>query len=197
MSGNVTPSMLNKVLEHGKHVEKLAGALFTSLSPLHGLGAFWESVLCQAALYHDIGWLQGEEGHHKSSGKLLRATCVPLAAEVQRPFVALVARYHKGALPCVRHKRFAALTAQAQNAVFALCAILRLADALDFTHTACVSGVQAENVLCDAKTPILLLLTCAQADTRVCCQAEIERVKEKSDAFSAYYKRSLVCQIQK
>lgn len=198
MSSQTNNYMLSEILEHGKHVERLAMLLFADFAPLHLLGVFWKSVLSQAALYHDIGWLKGGEGHHKHSARLLRSASIPMALEGQRPLVAFVARYHKGALPALRHRRFAALNEAEQNAVSALSAILRLADALDYTHTGCITCVQAKNVqACAAHIPITLLLTCKQANSPLCCRVEIDRVKEKSDAFSAYYKRRLMCLIEK
>jgi exopolyphosphatase/guanosine-5'-triphosphate,3'-diphosphate pyrophosphatase len=66
--------------------------------------------------------------------------------------VAQVARYHRKAPPQPDHEEFQALKASAQKSVLVLGGILRLADALDRTHTARIAGISRIKVEKDVIT---------------------------------------------
>jgi exopolyphosphatase/pppGpp-phosphohydrolase len=103
--------------------------------------------LLAAGLLHDVGKSEGEKGHHKSSCDLIRAHGSPLgwnAADLQR--AALVARFHRGALPTRRHKLLRDLLPDEQKAAIQLAAILRLANAFDATHDGHIRRVEIEKV---------------------------------------------------
>jgi CHAD domain-containing protein len=104
------------------------------------------SSLLAAALLHDVGKSEGEKGHHKTSFDLIRAHGNPLgwkAADLQR--AAIVARFHRGALPTRRHKLLRDLLPDEQKATIQLAAILRLANAFDAGHDAQVRRIQVES----------------------------------------------------
>jgi exopolyphosphatase/guanosine-5'-triphosphate,3'-diphosphate pyrophosphatase len=104
------------------------------------------SSLLAAALLHDVGKSDGQKGHHKTSLDLIRAHGNPLgwnAGELQR--AAIVARFHRGALPTRRHKLLRDLLPDEQKATIQLAAVLRLANALDAAHDGHIRRIQIES----------------------------------------------------
>jgi exopolyphosphatase/pppGpp-phosphohydrolase len=109
-------------------------------------GVSARSSLLAAALLHDVGKSEGEKGHHKTSFDLIRAHGNPLGwkpEDLQR--AAIVARFHRGALPTRRHQSLRDLLPDEQKATIQLAAILRLANALDAGHDGHIGGIQIEN----------------------------------------------------
>jgi len=135
---------------HSERVASMALQLYDGL-----LGTGWQPAvdgasgrtsLLAAALLHDVGKSKGEKGHHKASFKMIQAQGEPLgwkAAELRR--AAVVARFHRGALPSKRHKLLRDLLPTEQNGIIQLAAILRLANALDSAHDGQVRRIQVEN----------------------------------------------------
>ncbi len=104
------------------------------------------SSLLAAALLHDVGKSEGQKGHHKATFDLIRARGNPLGwkpADMQR--AAIVARFHRGALPTRRHKTLRDLLPDEQKAAIQLAAVLRLANALDAAHDGQIRRIQIEN----------------------------------------------------
>ena len=121
---------------HCRQVRDLAVALFDQLPALHRLGAAERDLLAAAALLHDIGWTVSHDKHHKHAFRLIRENQRRLAgfsaAEVE--LIANIARYHRKALPVLKHKPFAALAGSDREIVRKLAALLRVADGLDRPH---------------------------------------------------------------
>lgn len=139
--------------EHTHQVVRLALRLFDELQSLHGLGAddrFW--LQCGAML-HDIGWIEGQKAHHKTAFGLIMSAELPLP-DHERRIVALVARYHRKALPKDTHADFAALPAERQQALSVLGGLVRVADGLDRSH-----GDIVANVTCQV-TPQRIVVRC-------------------------------------
>jgi exopolyphosphatase/guanosine-5'-triphosphate,3'-diphosphate pyrophosphatase len=131
---------------HSDHVADLATQLFDALKPWHGLDSRARELLDAGALLHDIGWSQtpGGRSHHKESARLIRHHEWKHLRPDEVALVAQVARYHRRAIPEPDHEEFHALPKDAQREVLVLGGILRLADALDRTHTQRVTGVSAK-----------------------------------------------------
>ena len=103
------------------------------------------SNLQLAALLHDVGKSQGQKSHHKKSADMVLAQGAPLGwdpAEIRR--VALIARFHAGALPTKRHQALRDLLPPEQTVVIELAAVLRLANALDVSHDAHIRQLQVK-----------------------------------------------------
>jgi CHAD domain-containing protein/HD superfamily phosphodiesterase len=135
---------------HSERVASLALQLYDGLlssvwqSSIEGISA--RSSLLAAALLHDVGKSKGEKGHHKTSFDMIRAHGTPLGwrpADLQR--AAIVARFHRGALPTRKHKALRDLLPDEQKAAIQLAAILRLANALDGAHDGHIRRVQITN----------------------------------------------------
>ena len=169
-------------LAHEQQVMQLAVWLFECLRPLHALGEEEGLLLCCGALLHDIGWADGGSGHHKAALKRILATDLPPLDERQRRIVALVARYHRKALPAKKHAHYMALSPADQRIVCVLGGILRVADGLDRTHTNAVTALTCE-ITDDA-----IRLTCTTTG-----RAEAERriAQEKSDLLQATFARAV------
>jgi exopolyphosphatase/guanosine-5'-triphosphate,3'-diphosphate pyrophosphatase len=121
--------------DHGRQDARLAVRLFDLTDDLHGLDDEYRRLLYCAGLLHDIGYADGYWGHHKTSYKLILKADLPGLTAREKRIVANTARYHRGSRPKLKHKGFAALDSEDRDAVIMLCAILRLADGLDRSHT--------------------------------------------------------------
>jgi exopolyphosphatase/guanosine-5'-triphosphate,3'-diphosphate pyrophosphatase len=121
--------------EHSLQDARLAVHLFDLTIDLHHLDDRYRDLLYCAGLLHDIGYVEGYWGHHKTAYKLILKADLPGLTERESQIVANLARYHRGARPSSSHQGFAALARDDQEIVIVLCAILRLADGLDRTHT--------------------------------------------------------------
>lgn len=177
-------AVMEDSLRHGRRVAVFAATLFEDLMELHGLSDEWGHRLHHAALLHDIGFVEGKKGHHKASMRLIEENADLGLPEGERPFVALLARYHRKAWPSRRHARFAALKKRDRDALRKAAAILRIADALDYGHAGAV-GPLAVTV---RKRRVILAIQC-----RSDCTAEVRRVGEKSDLFRHVFGRKLEC----
>jgi exopolyphosphatase/guanosine-5'-triphosphate,3'-diphosphate pyrophosphatase len=123
---------------HSDHVARLALQAFDGLRSWHRLDDRQRELLHSAALLHDIGWSQTPDGrgHHKESARLIRDYAWKNLTPDEAAIVAQIARYHRKAPPQPDHAEFQALKAAAQKRVMILGGILRIADALDRTHSA-------------------------------------------------------------
>lgn len=175
---------LLEALVHGKRVAGFARELFRATQALHGLDALWGGVLDWAALLHDVGWVEGQRAHHKRSARMIRQNLVPgqdVPAEL-RAYAALVARYHRRRDPSRRQRRFAALDATEQRAVRQLAALLRLADALDYSHTGAIGKLEAR---LDGDTLVV------KVKSALGCSAELHRLESKAELFRQVYEKEV------
>jgi exopolyphosphatase/guanosine-5'-triphosphate,3'-diphosphate pyrophosphatase len=127
--------------EHSCQDARLAVQLFDLTADLHELDDEYRGLLYCAGLLHDIGYIEGYWGHHKTAYRLIMQADLPWLAERDKRIVANVARYHRGAKPKLSHKGFSALDAEDREIVMILGALLRLADGLDRGHVDAVRGL--------------------------------------------------------
>ena len=132
--------------EHSRQDARLAVQLFDLTVELHQLADEYRDLLFCAGLLHDIGYVEGYWGHHKTAYRLIMKADFPGLTLRDKRIVANVARYHRGAKPKLSHKGFAALDPDDREVVTILGALLRLADGLDRGH---VSAVQDLDVRID------------------------------------------------
>ena len=142
--------------QHSEHVTLLALNLFDELKPLHKLTRKDRFLLNCAGILHDIGWIEGQKGHHKTSMKLILESKQLPFPDSQRRMIALIARYHRKALPKESHPLFSELSEKEKQKTRILAGILRIADGLDRTHTCAVQSVDCDlsddNILIRNKT---------------------------------------------
>ena len=95
-------------------------------------GSDWRGVLQAAALMHDVGKARGGEKHWKASYRMIRGLAPPMGWSARElEMAAVVARYHRGALPHIRAKALQLLELPDRHLAMELAGILRLANALD------------------------------------------------------------------
>jgi exopolyphosphatase/guanosine-5'-triphosphate,3'-diphosphate pyrophosphatase len=139
---------------HSDHVAVLALEIFDALRGWHGRGARARALLQSSALLHDIGWSQTPDGrgHHKISARMIAAHDWKTLQPGEVDLVAQIARYHRKAMPEPGHAAFHALSRAGQKEVMVLGGILRVADALDRTHTGRIEKIVAATVTEDTLT---------------------------------------------
>ncbi len=126
---------------HAKHVAKLALRIFDQTKILHKLGGIERGYLEAAALLHEIGLFVSHSQHHRHSYYLIRNAELLGFTENEKEIIANIARYHRKSHPKMKHDGFRKLSAEDQQAVTRLAAILRIADGLDRTHSSRVKDI--------------------------------------------------------
>lgn len=169
--------------EHTHQVTRLALEIFDALQEAHRMGPEERFRLHCAALLHDIGWVEGPQGHHKTAMRLIVSDPRLPFRRSQRQMIALIARYHRKALPDVRHKYYENLSDVEQHCVSVLAGILRVADGLDRSHGRVVRGVRCQ--VSDRRVVVL-------CDVRGPAEAELAAATKKADLFEKAFGRRLV-----
>ena len=177
---------------HARQVERLSRQLFEATQPLHQLDEHALRLLERAAFLHNTGMLIEARRHHKHSFRLINETKLPDFTDEERFEIACIARYHRRALPSTSHEEYAALSRRARQRVSILAALLRIADALDFSHDGRVLRIAAETKQVDDKNWAILLWKRPLADL----DAELEHAHKKADLFEKVFKRKLLFLVQ-
>jgi CHAD domain-containing protein/HD superfamily phosphodiesterase len=130
---------------HSQRVARLALALYDGLRAQGFMTADFgkeraadsradegREVLQAAAFMHDVGKAKGAENHQKKSYRMIRGLARPLGWSARElELAAVVARYHRGALPHPRGKTLQSLELPDRHVAVELAGVLRLAKALD------------------------------------------------------------------
>lgn len=164
--------------EHSRQDARLALQIFDQTSDLHHLDDECRELLLCAGLLHDVGYVEGYWGHHKTAYKYIMKAEFPGLTERERQIVANVARYHRGAKPRMSHSGFASLNSDDREIVTVLSAILRLADGLDRSHT---DAVQELDMWLDDDRLVLLV------DCPFGCSAEVWAGEKKGRFFGEVF----------
>jgi exopolyphosphatase/guanosine-5'-triphosphate,3'-diphosphate pyrophosphatase len=142
-------SLLDPDFRHAQRVAQFATQILDELTRL-GLSSTADyerlrRVLLLAAYTHDVGLVKRASGHHKKSARMLQKLPAPLgwpADELKQ--AAVVARFHRGALPHPRHKDLHTLPAEQRRPAIFLASILRLANAFDSLRDGRVARLRFE-----------------------------------------------------
>jgi exopolyphosphatase/guanosine-5'-triphosphate,3'-diphosphate pyrophosphatase len=172
---------------HARQVTRLSRQLFEATQSLHKLDAQALRLLERAAFLHNTGMMIETRRHHKHSYRLIKEAKLPDFTDEERHEIACIARYHRRALPSTSHEEYEALSRSARKRVSALSSLLRIADALDYSHDGRVLRLAAEPTLCNNKTWTILLWTRPLADL----DTELEHAYEKADLFEKVFKRKI------
>ncbi len=164
--------------EHAHQVECMAGTLFLALQPLHQLGREERKLLEYAAILHDIGYFLSTRGHHRHAMHLILTEPWTVLTRSEAGVVANLARYHRKAPPSVMHTAFAVLSEEDQRRVLLLAPLLRIADALDRSHSSLVQELQP-----DLQPDALVLRVGAVRDVPM----EAEALERKQGLFQEVY----------
>jgi len=129
-------SYLDPDYVHSQRVARLALSLYDGLkqarlmspNPDHDA----RDVLYVAALLHDVGKAKGAKGHHKDSFRMIRNLPPPLGwSGHELQLAAVIARYHRGALPRSRQESLQLLDLPDRRVALQLAGVLRLTNSLD------------------------------------------------------------------
>jgi len=129
-------------IHHSVQVRKLALMIFDQLTGLHHMSRSKRPLLEAAALVHDTGFQISDKGHHKLSFEIVRAELTKAWSPEEALLVALVARYHRKAVPKESHPGYGELSGPDRATVNRLSGILRIADGLDRTHSNAIEGIE-------------------------------------------------------
>ena len=129
---------------HPKQVARLAVSLFDQLKDLHKLPEGDRELLEYGALLHDIGYTISARKHHKHGQYMINHGELYGFSADEHQLIGMLARYHRGSDPRKRHEPYRFLRAKDRKRVTALAALLRLANALDRSHTNTIAEVTAK-----------------------------------------------------
>lgn len=121
--------------KHGVHTATLARAIYQATRQQHQMGEKEQLLLEVASIVHDIGEFVASRGHHRHTYYLLVHSEVFGLSQMDLEVVANIARYHRRGVPQSDHPAYASLPRPARLTVNRLSAILRVADALDKSHS--------------------------------------------------------------
>jgi exopolyphosphatase/guanosine-5'-triphosphate,3'-diphosphate pyrophosphatase len=119
---------------HARNVAELSVLLYKALQKEFHLDPRHELLLRVAALLHEVGGFISNRSHHKHSMYIIQNSGLFGLSREDVALAALVARYHRRALPSLNHPEYAALDRDKRISVSKKAAILRVADAFDRNH---------------------------------------------------------------
>lgn len=167
---------------HSRQVTRLALRIFDQTAPLHHLDHDARDLLEYASLLHDIGWSGGETKHKRRSYEMIVSAALDGFSDGEREIIASVARYHGAKPPRERHPWNEKLSPEDKKKVRYLSAIIRIADALDRSHTTAV-----EDVECSLKNNRVVL----KLNVSHYPHAEIWAVRRKKSYFEQTFRSKL------
>jgi putative phosphoesterase len=169
-------------VKHGQQDRRIALKIFDQLKEACHLTdeeRFW--LEC-AAILHDIGISRGRKGHNKASLSLiLNDQKLPFTL-TERYIVGSIARYHRGALPKKSNYNLAHLDKERIPRVLLLSSILKVADALDYSHNSVVKDLTLKVL------PKRIIMECIVSGD---CALENMAVEKKKDLFEKVFKKDL------
>lgn len=126
---------------HRHQVHDIACMIFDGIAAEFELDEHDKLLMRCGAMLHDTGWSQGQQKHHKTSMRIILEDTTVDFSQRQRNIVALIARYHRKALPKDKHDIYGSLDEDGKEKVRLLGGIVRLADGLDRSHMSTVKSV--------------------------------------------------------
>jgi len=169
--------------QHSIQVLKNSEAIFEGLAALHGFGEKELIILQSACILHDIGLNSGVRGHHKKSMKMILKSSLKPFTEDEKSMVALVARYHRKALPSKKHDVYSSLEKSEKHIVDVLSSIIKVADGLDRTHQNLV-----EKIVCNVYPEKIELICRFKAEA----PDELKYGHRKSDLMKKVFGRDVI-----
>lgn len=129
-------SYLDPDFAHSQRVTQLALQLYEGLTHARmlaeGSGHDSKDILQAAAFMHDVGKAKGQNSHQKTSYRMIRKLPRPLGWSARElNLAAVVARYHRGALPRSSSKALQSLELPDRHLAMQLAGVLRFVKALD------------------------------------------------------------------
>ncbi len=133
-------------LDHASSISKLAGRLFDQAMKIHLLDGEERLILEIGALLHDSGHFINTVDHDKHGYYILKANHIIGLSERQQEMVASLVLFHRKGIPYRDEAISPTLSQKDRLIVTKLCAFLRLADAMDASHTQRVTDATLSQV---------------------------------------------------
>ncbi len=171
---------------HGAHVAARSRTLFQALADEHQLPPKFDLLLHVAAILHEVGLYISFKSHHKHSMYLIQNSELFGLGAKDLLLVALVARYHRRAAPKPTHFGYATLDRESRIAVAKLAAILRVADALERSHSQRVRSLEI------SRKPGKFIITVPDIDD---LSIEQMAMRQKADMFEQTYGMRVVLRV--
>jgi exopolyphosphatase/guanosine-5'-triphosphate,3'-diphosphate pyrophosphatase len=170
---------------HARRVQALALGLFDSSreAGLHALGDRDRELLAHAALLHDIGAFISYRDHHLHSAYLAGNADLLGFDQDEVEIVAAVIRFHRKTMPTERHRSLAGMRRRDRESVPLLSLLLRLAEGMDRSRSACVTAARL-----GIEEPDGVLL---EVETAGDCHLELWAVERQRDAVRRALGRAL------
>jgi exopolyphosphatase/guanosine-5'-triphosphate,3'-diphosphate pyrophosphatase len=130
--------------EHAAVTSRLAARLFDQTLSLHHLTENDRLLLEAAAMLHDIGHYINTIDHDKHGYYLLKHHTLIGLTPAEQEIIANLVYYHRKQTPAASDENIKALPQKDRIVITKLCALLRLADALDVSHLARLQDVIVE-----------------------------------------------------
>jgi len=159
---------------HSRHVAGLCMTLFDALTREHGMSRRQRVMLETAAILHDVGTIVRSSGHHKHGHYIVSNSEIFGLSRGELEIIANVIRYHRGDLPSESDIEYVSLQREERILVLKMAAILRVADALDRSHSQ-----KIKNLAVERRSSILAL----HAEGVYEISLELISIEEKADLF--------------
>ena len=130
--------------DHCARVEQAAALLFHALGNAHGLSPRALLLLRLGAILHETGKFINLRHYSRYSHQIIRGTDFFGVSDAEKEIVASIAYYYNRENPGSKDEHYARLSHEQRITMLKLCAILRLADALDQGHSGKISHLSAE-----------------------------------------------------
>ena len=103
-------------------------------------------ILDAAALLQEVGHFKKKKAHHKESYRMIRRVTPPVGwTKADLEVVALIARFHRRAMPSLDHKALEAYQLPLRHSLLLLAALLRMANAIGAKPYRAVRRLEVEN----------------------------------------------------
>ena len=143
-SAAVTAERYDVDMKHARHVAHLSGQLFEGTQELHQLTEDDALLLEIASLLHEVGNHISPKAHELHSLYIVRHSEIFGLNDHDRLLVALISRYHRKACPEINHLIYQDLSPIDRIRVAKLSALIRIADALERTHSQRVKNLTVQ-----------------------------------------------------
>ncbi|HUZ21035.1 MAG TPA: Ppx/GppA phosphatase family protein [Acidimicrobiales bacterium] len=180
---------------HARQAASLAIQLFDATADLHRLGPEERELLDLGALLHDIGEHVSRSGHDRHTAYLIENGGLRGFSPDEVRILAVLGRFHIRGTPKPSYEPFGALGPGDRSRAVTLTALLRIADALDATHSSVV-----ETVARAGKPPprhgrpdAVVLHVRARGDTEL----EEWMVRRKQELFERNFDTSLSLEVER
>jgi exopolyphosphatase/guanosine-5'-triphosphate,3'-diphosphate pyrophosphatase len=130
--------------EHSLHVAKNCMIIFDALVKEHGMNRRHRMMLETAAILHDIGMFIKASGHQKHGQYIVINSEIFGLHIDELEIIANVVRYHRGEPPSDSDISFIKLQREERMLVLKMASILRVADALDRSHSQHIKNITVE-----------------------------------------------------